>query len=476
MRVSFALSTFGVVFTLAGCSVGPDYEPPTLAVPGAFRGDIARPAPASAPATVTPDAARPLATLDPWWRRLEDPQLNALIERGLANNNDVRIAVVRLRQAVTQRDGASASYLPTLNFANSLNRRRTPTDGERQGERAQTRDAFRVGIDASWEVDLVGRRDRAFEAADAGTAAAQMALADARLSLSGEMARNYIQLRALQQRLDIAERGVKTAFDTLDATRRLQAEGATTRIAVVEAEAEYERARARVPVLRAAMQRSIHRIGVLAGEGPADRVDDLVRREPLPKAPPLPDLGLPSDLVQRRPDLRRAERDLAAATARIGVAASEFYPRFNLTGGLGPQTAVLSALPGGLAWTIGSALLMPLFDGGRIRANVELAEARQVEAGLVFHQTLLVALQEVEGNLVGYQSEDERIEILGRARVLAEESLRAADQRFQDGEISLFERFDIQRQFQSTDDDLVQARETQLLSLVALVRALGGNW
>ncbi|TAD91590.1 MAG: efflux transporter outer membrane subunit [Alphaproteobacteria bacterium] len=469
-------SVCGVALVLAGCTAGPDYVPPETAVPGAFRGDAVIAQPVAAPMTVAPDPAQPLPQLQPWWRRLDDPVLTELVERGLANNNDVRIALARLRQAVTQRDGASAQYLPTLNFTTSGQRRGLPEDAERRGDRAQSRNAFRVGVDASWELDMVGRRDRTFEAADAATLAAEASLADARLSLSGEMVRNYIQLRALQARLDVAERGVKTAGETLDATRRLQAEGATTRIVVIEAEAEYERARARVPVLRAAMQRTIHRISVLGGQAPSDRLDQLIERQPLPPAPALPELGLPSELLQRRPDLRRAERDLAAATARIGVAASEFYPRFNLTAGFGPQAAVLSSLPGALAYSIGAALLMPLFDGGRIRANIELAEARQVEAAVVFHQTLLVALQEVEGNLVGYQTEGERIDILNRALALAQESLRAADQRFQDGEISLFERFDIQRQFQSTDDDLIQAREAQLLSLVALVRALGGSW
>jgi outer membrane protein, multidrug efflux system len=450
-----------------GCAVGPDYRPPTPHTPGTWGQDDQQ------------GVTRASADLKAWWRQFDDPVLNTLVDRAVAGNLDLKIALAAVREARALRGIAAADQLPTINAAGAYARVR-----ESENVRPLPRgfdaehNLFLLGLDASWELDVWGRVRRSVEGADATLEAAEDNRRDVLVIVLAEVARNLVDVRTAQQRLLIARNNIQTQQEVVDLTRvRMQA-GLATEVEVSQALTLLATTRAQVPALQVAQDQAIHRLAVLVGAPPAALLDELRRVDRIPPAPPAVPIGLPSDLLRRRPDIRRVERELAAATARIGVATAELFPRFSLTGTLG-----VSAVDAASVFTaasrfssIGPQVVWPIFAGGRIRANIRAQEARQEAALARYEQTVLAALADTENALVAWGEEHTRQQQLTEAVGASEVALTLSRELYVRGLVDFLSVLDNQRSLYAAQDQRVQSEGTLVVSLIALYKALGGGW
>lgn len=342
----------------------------------------------------------------------------------------------------------------------------------------RTQDLYQTGFDATWELDIFGGNRRAVEAANADIAAAEESRRDVLVSLLAELARNYLTLREAQARLDIARENISVQAETVNITQARFEAGLTSELDVSRAKAQLAGTQAQVPALEAAIAATIHRLGVLTGKDPAALHDELVEGKPLPPTPPQVPAGMPSDLLRRRADVRRAERQLAAATARIGEATADLFPKFSLTGNFGFQ----SDTPGDLTiganqvWGFGPAIKFPLFDAGRIRANINVQNARQEQALALYEKAVKESLEDAETSLVEYAKEQERFRAIEHAVASNKRAVELANERYARGLTDFVNVLDAQRSLYATQDQLVQSQTTVVLNLVALYKALGGGW
>ena len=337
---------------------------------------------------------------------------------------------------------------------------------------------FQLGFDATWELDVFGGTPRAVEATEADLAAAENGHRDVLVTLISEVALNYVQLRGAQRRLAIAEENIAAQSDTFAVTRDRHRAGFTNELDVTQAAAQLATTQSQVPLLETAIRQAIYQLSVLLGEPPGTLVDQLDRAAPLPANPPAVPLGMPSDLLRRRPDVRAAERQLAAATARVGVATADLFPKFNLSGSFGPQVSdfrhILDARS--LAWSIGPGVNWSIFDGGRIRANIQVQDARQEEALATYEQTVLTALQDVENALVAYTSELKRHGALSEAVASNQKSVELSNDLYVRGLGAFLNVLDSERNLYASQDQLVQSETTAITNLISLYKALGGGW
>jgi multidrug efflux system outer membrane protein len=467
---SALLATLATV-ALAGCMVGPDFVRPDPNVPERW---------AEAPQQDVPAPPGPSR----WWQSFADPQLDALIERAVQANLDLAVAESRVREARAARRIAGAPLFPFLDAGASLSR-------QWQSENAgffgggpigdiggQPFTLYDVGFDASWEIDVFGGTRRGVEAADAELAASIEQRNDVLLTLIGEVARNYVELRGFQRELEVARGNVATQEDTLVLTRARYQGGLASDLDVARAEAQVRTTAARLPALDTSVRQSIHRLGVLLGEPPGTLLAELTPPLPIPPAPPgLPD-GLPSDLVRRRPDVRRAERQVAAATARIGVATADLYPRFFLTGAAGLQSLDASDLFAGASkyWAVGPSIQWPIFQGGRIVGNIEVRDEQQQQALLAWRQTILAALEEVENQIVAYTRQRDRRATLAAAVDANQRAVDLAQALYTRGLTDFLDVLEAQSNLFLTQTELAQSDAQVSASLVALNKALGGGW
>ena len=387
----------------AGCTVGPDYRRPDTAVPsawseGRYDGIDTRPA----------DLAR-------WWEEFNYPALTRLVQRAAGSSLDLRAAEARIREARALRRVAESGAWPTVDMSGSYSRSRTSenafsTSSQGSGGSSSTgggnrgQDLFRAGFDSSWEVDVFGGVRRSVESADATVEASIEDRRDVLVTLLGDIARNYIDLRGFQRRLAVAQNNLKAQQESLEITRvRFQA-GLANYLQVSQAEAQVNTTAAEIPALEALSKQAAHRLDVLLGIQPGALSAELSTDAPIPALPPQAHVGLPSELLRRRPDIRRAERQLAAANAEIGVATADLYPKFSLSGAFGVQSISASdwfSAPSRF-WSIGPTIRWPIFDAGRIRANIEVRNARQEQALTAYEKTVLTAFEDVENALVSY--------------------------------------------------------------------------
>jgi NodT family efflux transporter outer membrane factor (OMF) lipoprotein len=339
-------------------------------------------------------------------------------------------------------------------------------------------DLFQVGFDSSWEIDLFGGVRRSVEAANAQIQATEEDRRDILVILLSEVARNYVEVRGNQLRLAIARRNIDSQQQTVDLTQARFEAGLGSELEVAQAKAQLAATESLVPALETAARLAIHRIGVLLGQQPGSLLDELSIEAPIPLVPPEVPVGLPSDLLRRRPDIRLAERNLAAATALVGVATADLFPRFFLTGSLGQQTISFSdiALPESRFWSIGPTIRWPVFDAGRIRANIRVQDARQEQALVRYEQAVLLSLEEVENALVAYSKE------LARRRSLVESvdsNRRAVDisnELYSKGLVDFLNVLINQRSLYLAEETLAISDERVSTNLVALFKALGGGW
>jgi multidrug efflux system outer membrane protein len=415
-----------------------------------------------------------------WWSTFHDPLLESLMARAVVANLDLRIAAARVREARALRGVSAAGQRPAVEgsstYTHSRQSAHSPASGLPQHERHN--DLFQIGFDARWEVDFFGGIRRAVEAADADV---EVAIAERHamvVTLLGEMARNYIDLRGAQSQLAITRDNLAAQQDTAHLTRvRFQA-GLSSALNAAQAEAQVATTLSQLPVQERAIRQSIHRLSVLLGEPPATLEATLLPPTALPVATLELAVGLPAHLLQRRPDIRQAERTLAAATARVGVATAELYPRLSLSGVFGRQSVHLSDLLSSNSqfWSLGPTLRWPVFDAGRIRANIQVHDARQEQAMLHYEQAILMALEEVENALVAYSQEHTRRQALQAAVEANARALALANEWYTRGLGDFLNVLEAQRSLLNSQSQLVQSTTALASHVVTLYKALGGGW
>jgi NodT family efflux transporter outer membrane factor (OMF) lipoprotein len=423
--------------------------------------------------------SRETANLTDWWTVLRDKTLDSLLSQAIQKNLDVKMAIERVNQARALRGVASSQLLPTVDAVGSYQRSRiSPNSPIGQQIPKHTSDDWQAGFDANWELDLFGRIRRGVEAANADLEALEDARRDVLVRLLAETARNYIDLRAAQRRLAIANDTLKSQRDTLELVNARRAAGTVGDLDVSRAAADVRTTEASIPSLQGDIDEAIFSIGVLLGQEPGVLYDELLIAQPIPVPATAVPIGLPSDLLRRRPDIRQAERALAAATARIGVAMADFYPRVSLTGSFVMDATKISKVGDwdSRQFGIGPTVAWNVFDAGRIANNVKFTEARQRGALIQYQQVVLDSLKETETAISRYTKEFARHQSLEQAVRENEHSVSLAKDRYQAGSIDLLQVLDTQRNLFTSQDQLARSDQTISTEVIALYKSLGGGW
>ena len=464
----FPVIAVGCLALLAGCKVGPDYHPPQTSVPAKWSSDLAGGETNQSPA-------------DPaWWKTFHDPELDSLITRAVQSNLNLRVAAARVREARALRGVASAGLWPTVNANGSYQRERLSQNGfpEFPPGIPLEGNIYQAGFDAAWELDVFGGTRRAIEAANASLGAAEQGRRDVLVSLLGEVARDYVEARGSQRRLAIVHDNVTAQQEQLRLTQDRHRAGLTGNLDVEQVSALLETTQAEAPEREQDFRQSVYALAVLLGQPPGALVDEMSADSPIPAPPPTVPAGLPSELLRRRPDIARAERQLAAATAQIGVATADLFPKFSLTGDMGLQSVGVSDwfTAGSRYWQAGPMAQWRIFDAGQIRANIRVQNARQEEALAAYESTVLSSMQDVETALTAYAKQQTRRESLAAAVDSSRRALALSEQLYRNGLTDYLPVLDAQRSLYAAEDSLAQSDRDVDLNLVALYKALGGGW
>lgn len=513
MRMVHRLAMSATATLLSGCMIGPDYERPDIPLPNEW-----------SEALEGGESGRS-STRDEWWASFGDPMLNCLIERAVAGNFDLQAAEARLHEVRAYEDMSGAALWPQINADAAYQRSQTRkleslrgnsgsvtlspngvsvagttpgpagtmltivpdltgggnssitvSPGAKTPERQD--DLYRAGFDATWELDLFGGVRRGQEATRADTEGAEEVRRDVLISVAAEVARNYFGLRSAQLRLETANKNIKAQREALSLARSRFNAGLTNELDVTIAEAQLAASSSVAPALEVSIQMAIHRLGVLIGSTPGALQEELAVKAPLALPPPEVPVGLPADVLRRRPDVREAERAVAAATARIGAATAELYPRLVLTGSLTGSSTDVEGITRGAnrLWSFGPEIRWPVFDSGRIRANIRVQDARQERAIVVYESTVMTALGEVEDALVAYAKEQNRLIALNEGVEANRRAVAIAKQLYANGLVGFLNVIDAERSLFAGEDQRIQSEALVLTNLVALYKALGGGW
>lgn len=451
---------------LPGCfTVGPDYRSAEITAPDAWNQPLRR---------GLTDAEPGAETLPRWWQTLGDADLSNLVERALASNPDLQKAQARIREARARRGIAEAGLFPTLDLGGSaaLNR-----SSEETGSGLR-RELYRIGFDAGWEVDLFGGVRRSIEAAQGDLEATVADYQDVMVSLLAEVALNYVEVRTFQGLLQIAEDNLETQSETLQLTEWRFAAGLVSQLDVEQARANLENTRAQLPRLRSNIEAAKNRLAVLLGSFPGSLEAQLAARKPIPEAPLEVAVGVPAEALRRRPDVRRAERQLAAQTARIGVATADLYPKISLPGSIGLEALATHHLfsTASRVWSLIGRFSWTVFKGGAIRQNIQLQTALQEQSLKQYEAVILGALEEVENSLTAFAEEQDRRDALVHATGAAENAAALARYQYASGLIDFQTVLDAERSVLSSQEQLAQSKRQVTANLISLYKALGGGW
>jgi NodT family efflux transporter outer membrane factor (OMF) lipoprotein len=492
---------------LGACTVGPDYQAPSPWSPASWFASRKQPATlASLPVNepVDPD----------WWTIFHDPILTGLMHRVAASNLDVRTAEIRLAESRAQGRITGADQLPNLNGNASYTREylsprgvigllgsggssgsngagtstQTSSNGlggtqggvpsSAAGSRIPSFNLFQAGFDSTWELDLWGRVRREVESANANIEASGEARRQTLVTSLAELARDYVQLRGIQETLRITQENLKSAQESARLSDERFRGGLATDLDVANARAQVESTAAGIPQLEQQQEQMVNAISFLLGEPPGALSTELLPPQPVPPVPPSVPIGLPSDLLQRRPDIRQAEAQLHAATADIGEAKAEFFPKISLSGSFALQAIKFKDLGnfGSRTFGLGPSVTIPIFEGGKLKGQLELREAAQKEAAINYQKSVLQAFHDVDNALIAYRAEQQRNDRLTAQAKQAELALGLAQQRFREGLSDFLEVLTAQRTLLSAQQQLADSTTTISTNLVALYKALGGGW
>jgi len=450
---------------LTACAVGPNYKEPDTQVPGEFVG-----------ARDTAYRAQPVVAQ--FWTLFGDDALTSLIEDALNANHDLRIAAARLNEARALRLGAASDFAPVVNANGfSAKTRVSPTDLPGVPDSQRRFDYYEAGFDATWEIDIFGGTRRGYEASQAAVGSALASLDDAFVTVTSEVARNYFELRGLQGRYEVAQRNADVQRSSRDLTQQRLDAGRGTELDVVRAQAQLSTTLATLPQLEGAIARAKYRLAVLTAREPGT-TDERLEPRPIPEEPEFTPVGEPSEWLRRRPDVRAAERQLAASTALIGVAVSDLFPKVSLNGRFGWNGLDSDAIGDGSAeiYHYGPSISWGIFDLGHVKARINAARSNTQGTLARYEQTVLLALEDTEGALVNHSTARAREAALSEAANASTVATRLARLRYEEGVSDFLQVLDAERTQLEAEDLLAQSRSDSATSLVAVYKSLGAGW
>jgi NodT family efflux transporter outer membrane factor (OMF) lipoprotein len=473
------LGPLAIAVALAGCTVGPDYQTPAMFLPVKYVPE-AREKPAQSTTAASAD-------LTQWWRALHDRELDSLVARARESNLDLAVALDRLQKARTTVTIAVSQALPVVGATGgggvgtgSDETKGRAAEALRAGENAKNLNSINEagGLAAAWELDLIGKFRREIEAKTADAEALEDAHDWALVMVAADVAHSYLDMRAQQNQLVVLGQNIAAARGTVDLAQGRLDRGLTNAIDVSLAQRELATLQADQAPLVAQIETSRHAIAVLLGRFPEDLAEELGRPGAIPALPTKMPVGQPVDLLRRRPDIREAERLLAAANARIGVATADLFPTVVLSGAVGAQGGVRSSSAAPITWigSFGPSLYMPLLDFGALDAQIEIADLQRHEALVAYKQAILVAVQQVDDASASYRAQLERLKSLDRALIAAREATQFATQRYDRGLTDFLNVLDAEREQFDLEARQVATRRLASDDLVALYKALGGGW
>jgi multidrug efflux system outer membrane protein len=459
---------------VSGCrAVGPDYAPVHVEVPAGW------------PSLDAPDSAsRQVVEADAlaqWWTTLGDPVLNSLVGRAADNNKDLKIALTRIRQSRASLGVAGKQRDPSVTGSALYRRTQSgaPTaDDPDPALFTSGGDYFNTGFDASWETDLFGKLQRGVEAAAADLEASEEGYRSVLVSLAAETASDYVKLRTQQQQLEIVLKNLDLQERTLSILEDQAAAGLISSLQVQQSKYNIENTRARIPVYRAGIEAILNALAILTGEMPGNLHDELSASAPIPAPGVEIAIGIPAEMLRRRPDIRRAERTLAAQTARVGVATADLYPSFRLSGFLGMTAASADAFfsDNSPNLSIAPFISVPIFNRGRIRDQIEVQNAILERNMIEYENTVLGAVKEVRDTIAAYGEEQKRYRILEKGAAEARAALDIAEEQFRSGLVNFINVLDAQRSLLTFEENQISSRGTITQDVVQLYKALGGGW
>lgn len=465
---------------LGACAVGPDYRPPPLVTPDTWH---------ALPQTGVQVASPEAPALAAWWTQLQDPALDALIEQALAHNHSVRQAFARVAAARARRGMAAGDFWPTLDASAGGSRSSSDarfSEADEDGAGAGTGsgrigagadEIYDVRLDSRWELDLFGGLRRSHQAAAAQLGASEAELRDVLVTLLGEVALSYTGVRTAQARLSFAERNLETQKEVLDIARWRAEAGLVTVLDLEQATRSYQQTLSQIPALESSLAQQMNRLAVLTGQAPGALSAQLAERKPIPVAPVDIAVGVPADVLRRRPDIRAAERRLAAQTAQVGVATAALYPSLSLSGSIAKQSLSASDVLDGLQTDrIGLSLSLPLFRGGALRQNLRAQNALLDETLASYEATVLAAYEEVENALEAWSNEQRRHAALLAAVESARRASQLALMQYNAGLVDFLTVVSADRELISLEDSLAVSDGEMTSNLIRLYKALGGGW
>lgn len=457
------------LLALGGCMVGPDFKRPETGLPQVWKDQDSH------------ELMNEEHVANNWWEQFHDPVLTQLIEQVSTSNLDLKMAAERLSQSKAIFQSVASDRLPSVEGGLSYNRGRSSQKGLADIAGLDGKKNFNVwdtGIDSTWEIDLWGRVKRAVEAADAKVTVAQSDWQAVDLSLRAETASHYIRLRGIQELLEVTEQNLDTARKTVNLTRIKFQQGVATDLDVSEASALLASIQARIPSLEQQAAETMNALSLLTAQPPSSLNPLLADRSQIPSLSGTIAMGVPSKLAQRRPDIRRAEAQLHAATASIGIAKANFYPSITLSGSMGIQANQLSDLG---SWSthqfaFGPSINIPIFEGGKLKAMLKLSEGQQKEAALAYQKTVLSAWHEVDDAVSGLENQQRRERHLEEAVVQSQKALTSAQSQYKQGTTDYLNVLSVQNSLLTNESDLATSKASKSLAAVRLYKALGGGW
>jgi NodT family efflux transporter outer membrane factor (OMF) lipoprotein len=457
--------------TFFGCAVGPDYAKPDIQVPDAWSEAIEEQA-----------ALGPDASLQTWWAVFNDPVLTDLIERARTSNLDLEVAMSRVRAARLQLGIARGGFLPVINVGTGASRTQISDNGHLTQVAPpggfEPQSIFEIGIDAAWEIDVFGRVRRSVEAAGAQFEATVEDSQDVQVTLFAEVAMSYIDVRAYQQRILNARSNAEAQRQSVQLTQERFNTGVSSKLDVVQARSNLAITKAAIPSLDIGLHKAFNRLAVLLGQDAGTLQGDLNVTKQIPSPTERVGTGVPAEILRQRPDIRSAERQLAARTALIGVATADLYPRFSLGGVIGFSAKDTSQLfeSASNVWQLSAPIQWNLYSGGTVRKNIEVQEELAQQALLVYRNTVLLAFEEVENSIVSFSRNQVRRQHLVDATDAMTEAVELATVQYNTGITDFNNVLTMQRALFEQQDQLVSTKADVMLSLITLYKSLGGGW
>jgi NodT family efflux transporter outer membrane factor (OMF) lipoprotein len=456
---------------MSGCTVGPNYEAPKPHVPDTWSGPTA--AEGNQPTTVTEQ------DFVHWWTTFGDQVLTSLVERAVSSNLDLKQAEARILQARASRNIVTAGLWPSAEVTGSFTRSASAATFTAPGTSGEVySNLYKGSLDAAWELDIFGGVRRDVEAANADVLAAVEDRRNVLVTLVAEVALNYIDLRSFQQRIMIAEENLKAQKHSAELTRQKFKGGLVSGLDVANADALVASTASQIPLLETSARQSIYNLSVLLGLEPSALLEELSPASIIPATPPSVPVGVPSDLLRRRPDIRRAEAQIHAATARIGVAIADLFPKLSLSASMGFQGSQSNTWMNWVNrfWSFGPSVNWQVFDAGKIGANIELQKVLQEQSFITYQQTVLTALQDVENALIESAKKQEYRSTLIEEVAANRKAVDLSTQLYMQGQTDFLNVLEAQRSLYTSEDALVQSTHDVSADLVALYKALGGGW